>query len=89
MRNNNGPRIEPCGTPQTIEFHEEQAPITTTRCCLPFKYVVIQFRAGPLMPVFSIFFNKISCSMVSKAFFKIKKETDSFYILAVQSYFFD
>ena len=78
MRNNNGPKIEPCGTPQTIEFHDEQAPLTITRCCLPFKYDVIQVKAGPLIPVFSIFFNKISCSMVSKAFLRSRKKLIAF-----------
>ena len=47
MRNSNGPRIEPSVTPQTKEFHDEQAPFKITRCCLLFKYVVTQFRAGP------------------------------------------
>ena len=53
--NNNGPKIEPCGTPQTMEFHDEQAPLTITRCCLPFKYDVIQVKAGPLYQSFLSF----------------------------------
>ena len=75
MRNNKRPRIETCGT---IEVHEEQAPYSITRCCLPFNYVAIQIRAGPLMPVFSIFFKKISCSMVSKAFLRSIKKLVAF-----------
>ena len=31
-RNNNGPNIEPCGTPAEILYHSDDVPSMTTRC---------------------------------------------------------
>ena len=30
MRNSNGPKTEPCGTPDSTYFEEEDCPLTTT-----------------------------------------------------------
>ena len=30
MRNSNGPKTEPCGTPDSTYFEEEDCPFTTT-----------------------------------------------------------
>ena len=65
--------------PLTVDFREEQALFTITRCCLPFKYDVNQFNAGPIMPMFSIFLNKTKCPIESKAFLWSRKTLIAFF----------
>ena len=37
-RNNRGPSIEPCGTPQVIPLATDIVPSTSVTCTLPVKY---------------------------------------------------
>ena len=38
MRNNNGPKIDPCGTPLITYNQDDTLPFRTTLCCLPFNH---------------------------------------------------
>ena len=37
IKNNNGPRMDPCGTPQTILPLDDVAPLYSTNCYLLYK----------------------------------------------------
>ena len=50
IRKNNGPKIEPCGTPASTLVHEENFPLTTTRCFLFDKKSTIMLRSFPDIP---------------------------------------
>ena len=41
-RDNNGPKIDPCGTPLRTCSHFDTLPFRTTLCCLPYKPFSIQ-----------------------------------------------
>ena len=49
-KNNRGPKIDPCGTPQLILPISDLTPLYTTYCCLSDKYFFSQLNATPLIP---------------------------------------
>ena len=50
IKNNKGPRIDPCGTPDSILDHEDSGPFNTTLCFLKFKKSVRVLKRLPDMP---------------------------------------
>ena len=72
IKNSKGPRTVPWGTPDKTLAGLEYFPSTSTDCDLVFKKEAVHFHRGPCMPQNSIFPNKWSCGMVSKALEKSK-----------------
>ena len=50
MRNNSGPKTEPCGTPHITSSTSDDAPFTSTYCFLLVKYDWNQLKGIPLSP---------------------------------------
>ncbi len=69
-RNNIGPRLEPCGTPQETVRHFDVVWLTLHICFLFVKYDLNQFKVLPTQPNFFNFSIKIAWSTQSNAFFK-------------------
>src|SRR6218665_2088450 len=74
IKNNSGPRIDPCGTPQVILEVIEVTPLTRTNWVLLFRYSVNHDLTTPLIPKLSNLLSRISWFTVSKAF-EISKKT--------------
>ena len=53
VRNSKGPRTEPCRTPDTTEVVSEEAPSTTTYCCLLHNYEAIHCKMCWFRPMSS------------------------------------
>ena len=68
IKNNNGPRVEPWGTPALTSVHEENFPFKTILCFLFIKKCFKTFNKLPDIP-FSCNLNIIpSCQTLSNAF---------------------
>ena len=50
IKNNRGPRTEPCGTPQEMGYKSEDSPLKYTYCFLPLRYDWNHFKEVPLIP---------------------------------------
>ena len=67
-RNKNGPRTDPCGTPDEISTNNENFPLQTTACWRWCKYDLNHSSSIFLIPYSESFFNHKSWSIVSKHF---------------------
>ena len=71
--NNNGPKMEPCGTPDKTVILSEAIFSRTTLYFLPCRWFTRSFRRLPSIPYCNLSLLKIkSCETVSKAFAKSK-----------------
>ena len=50
IRKKSGPKIEPLGTPASIDDHEDVWPFKRTSWNLPLKKRLISFRGAPKIP---------------------------------------
>src|SRR3989442_8712627 len=66
--NNNGPSIEPCGTPLVTSAQSEYSPFTLPLCLLPSNQFSIQSVNLPIIPASLTFSISISCGTLSNAF---------------------
>ena len=68
IRNSNGPKIKPCGTPASTNDQLERRPLSTTRWNLLLKKLLNTLRRFPEIPVRSSLDSDPSCHTLSKAF---------------------
>ena len=73
IRNNNGPKIDPCWTPAFILAQAETWALSTTLCCLLLKKSIRMFNSLPEMPFCSSLKITPSCQTLSKALHISKK----------------
>ena len=85
IENKNGPRMEPCGTPQLIVCISDDLPFSKTHCLLYVKYDSNHFKAIPLAPNFFIFFGSILWFTQSNAFRKSKNKDKTIWFLTNSS----
>ena len=74
MRNNKGPKIEPCGTPAVTLSQDECWPFRTTRCFRQERKSRKRFKRFPEIPFWFSLRSKPSCHTLSKAL-DISKKT--------------
>ena len=67
MINNNGPSLEPCGTPAFISKGSDFTLSTTTICCMPAKYEPTVLRKVPSTPIWLNLASKPLCQTLSNA----------------------
>ena len=73
-KNNNGPNIEPCGTPEVTFSQPDLHPDITALCCRPYNYDSKHFRSLPVKTIFFNFRINKSCGTLSKALEKTGTE---------------
>ena len=76
-RKRRGPRTEPLGTPAGMDFHDDKAEPTLTRCRRRVRQLVSQVRAMPRTPRCSSLARRPACQTRSKAFDKSKQHADT------------
>ena len=74
IRNNNGPKVDPCGTPAFTLPQAETWPLSTTLCFLLLKKLKRMFNRSPKMPFCSSLKITPLCLTLSKAL-DISKKT--------------
>ena len=67
IRNNNGSRTVPWGTPESTESLRDFTSSTITLCVLSYRNSLIHVWMSPLMPQSPSFRNSLWCGTVSKA----------------------
>ena len=60
-KNNNGPRINPCGTPAFIKFQSDVVPGGTTRCFQSLRLSVNHCNRVPMIPLDFSLYSKHLC----------------------------
>ena len=73
IMNNNGPKMDPWGTPDVTVIQSEEQSSMMTCCSLPIRNEQIQFKRQPRIPICSSLSRSLSCETLSKAFEKSRK----------------
>ena len=73
-RKNNGPNIDPWGTPELILFQLEACPFNITLWYLPDKKLSISLNNSPFIPLYLSLYISPSCHILSNAL-KISRNT--------------
>ena len=66
-RNNNGPNMKPCGTPDLIFAYCDFAPCRITHYSLSLEQLLMKLSRTPLTPMSSSLYSKPLCHTLSKA----------------------
>ena len=74
-RNNRGPRMDPCGTPEETVDQAEEWPSTRTLCWRFVRKALIRLSTLPRTPTLSSFMHSFLCGTVSNAFEKSRTIT--------------
>jgi len=70
MRNNTGPKMDPCCTQLMTYNQSDTHPFKTTLCCVLFNHSPIQNKTWPDIPCSLILLNNLACGTLSNAFWK-------------------
>ena len=63
--NNNGPKIDPCGTPLRTCKHFDTLPFKTIFCCLPCNHSAFHRETLPLIPCASNLFTQLNSTQLT------------------------